>query len=55
MTNVDTEKAKLYQEASRAWADPSKRLSKNRTMHIQRWVSRNSNKGNSSSEKTSKD
>ena len=35
------EKQRLYQEAAKAWADPKQRLSKNRTIHITRYVLRN--------------
>lgn len=43
--NKNEEVAKLYEEAAKAWASGNK-LSKNRTMHINRYVLRNRNKGN---------
>tara|TARA_B100000424_G_C22592058_1_gene331738 strand:+ start:259 stop:438 length:180 start_codon:yes stop_codon:yes gene_type:complete len=43
MTEVkkDPEKERLYREAAKAFADPKQRLSKNRSVHIQRYVLRN--------------
>ncbi len=37
----DPEKERLYREAAKAFADPKQRLSKNRSVHIQRYVLRN--------------
>ena len=35
------ESQRLYREAEKAWADPTHRLSKNRTIHVTRYVLRN--------------
>lgn len=34
------QKERLYQEAAKAWADPKQRLSKNRSLHMTRYVMR---------------
>lgn len=41
----DEQVAKLYEQAAKDWASGN-RLSNNRTMHINRYVLRNRNKGN---------